>query len=92
MYTQEQSVGITVLTVDILNSRPTETVETVTNFMSTNNYTYPVLFDQNLTMTHLFGVKGTPTNFIIDKNGVIQFRQTGVFNQATLDATIKNLK
>ncbi len=78
--------------MDILNSRPTETPENLANFMSTNNYSFPVLLDQNLTMTRRFGVKGTPTNFIIDKNGVIQFRETGQFNEATLNATVNRLK
>jgi len=78
--------------VDILNSRTTETPENLSSFMSTNNYNFPVLLDQNLTMTHLFGVKSTPTNFIIDKNGVIQFRQTGQFSEATLNDTINRLR
>ncbi len=91
IYSQEQSRGLVVLTVDILNSRPTETPDNLANFMSTNNYTFPVLLDQNLTMTHRFGVSATPTNFIIDKNGVIQFRQTGQFSEATLNATISRL-
>ena len=80
------------LTVDILNSRTTETPDNLANFMSTNNYTFPVLLDQNLTMTHTYGVKSTPTNFIVDKNGIIQFRQTGQFSEATLNETIARLK
>ena len=74
-----------------MNSRPTETLENLANFMSTNNYTFPVLLDQNLTMTRRFGVKETPTNFIIDKNGVIQFRVTGQFSEATLNETINRV-
>ena len=78
--------------MDILNSRTTETPDNLAGFMSTNNYNFPVLLDQNLTMTHIYGVKQTPTNFILDKNGVIQFRQTGQFSEATLNATIDKLK
>ncbi len=62
------------------------------NFMSTNNYTFPVLLDQNLTMTRRFGVRETPTNFIIDKNGVIQFRGSGQFSEATLNNMLDRLK
>lgn len=60
--------------------------------MSVNNYTFPVLLDQNLTMTRRFGVTLTPTNFILDKNGVIQFRETGQFSEATFSETINRLK
>lgn len=60
--------------------------------MASNNYTFPVLLDQNLTMTRRFSVSGTPTNFIIDKNGVIQSRQVGLFNEAVLTETVNRLK
>jgi len=39
----------------------------------------------NLAATRSYGVKSTPTNFLIDKAGVILERQMGACSGATLD-------
>ena len=79
-----------VLTIDIIGSRATETPANLAEFMQKNSYTFPVLLDDKLAMTRAYGVKSTPTNFILDKDGVIRTKLTGAFpDQATLDELIK---
>lgn len=46
---------------------------------------FPALLDMNLAATRSYGVKSTPTNFLIDKAGVILERQMGACSGATLD-------
>ena len=79
------------LTVDIIGSRPTETPANLADFMQKNSYTFPVLLDMNLAATRSYGVASTPTNFLIDKDGVIRERQTGAFSEAALDESLSRL-
>lgn len=53
----------------------------VREFVSTNNYSFQVLFDEmkdkaKATVT-AYGVKGIPTKVIIDKEGMIRFQSSG---------------
>ncbi len=47
-------------------------------FLKKNNYTFPVLFDENV--RGKFGVRGIPATFIIDPSGMTRLRMVG-FNQ-----------
>ena len=79
------------LTVDIIGSKSTESPANLANFMQKNNYTFRVLLDESLRVTRLYGVLGTPTNFLIDKEGVIRERKTGAFSEASLDESLSRL-
>ena len=79
------------LTVDIIGSKPTETPANLADFMQKNKYTFPVVLDINLSATRTYGVKSTPTNFLIDKDGVIRERETGAFSEASLDESLSKL-
>ena len=91
MYNEEQSRGLIILTVDIIGSRATETPGNLADFMQTGNYTFPALLDMNMAVTKSYGIKSTPTNFLIDKNGVIRERVTGAFSEASLDESLDRL-
>jgi peroxiredoxin len=67
------------LTVDIIGSRSTETPANLADFMQKNNYTFPVVLDSDMGVTKTYGIKNTPTNFLIDKDGIIRERITGAF-------------
>jgi thiol-disulfide isomerase/thioredoxin len=55
--------------------KPDEREQHVKNFMSTNKYTFPVLFDTDIVSR--YGVEGIPTKFLIGKNGNIRFKDVG---------------
>jgi thiol-disulfide isomerase/thioredoxin len=57
------------------NKKGQARVEHVKKFMETNQYTFPVLFDE--TTVNAYKVDGIPTKFIIDRNGVVQFKSVG---------------
>jgi peroxiredoxin len=48
---------------------------TVKKFISENKYTFPVLLDTDV--VEKYGVEGIPTKFVIDRNGIIQFKSIG---------------
>jgi thiol-disulfide isomerase/thioredoxin len=54
---------------------PAEREQHVKNFIEKNNYTFPVVFDTDLVQR--YGVSGIPTKFIIDKEGIIRFKDVG---------------
>jgi thiol-disulfide isomerase/thioredoxin len=55
--------------------KPDEREQHVKNFISTNKYTFPVLFDTDIVSR--YGVEGIPTKFLIGKNGNIRFKDVG---------------
>lgn len=81
-----------VLTIDIIGSRATETPANLTDFMQKNSYTFPALLDLDMAVTRSYGIRSTPTNFLIDKNGVIRERLTGGFpSEAAFEESLNKL-
>ncbi len=63
-----------------------ERVQTVREFIEKNKYTFPVLLDEKDKIIGRYGVEGIPTKFVIDKRGMIQFKDIGFSNaQEMLD-------
>jgi peroxiredoxin len=66
-YRDHQGHGFVVLAV---NSE--ESADTVTSFLEEHDFTFPVLLDPNGEVTKLYGIRGLPTSFFIDRDGTIQ--------------------
>jgi len=49
----------------------------VTDFLTKNNYTFPVYFDEGDALAKAFGVTGIPAKFFISPKGQIQFKESG---------------
>lgn len=80
IYQEWQSKGLVVLTVDIINSRTTETPANLADFMQKNNYSFPVLLDVNQLATISYHIRSTPTNVLIDKDGIIREITLGAYS------------
>jgi cytochrome c biogenesis protein CcmG, thiol:disulfide interchange protein DsbE len=92
IYDVWQSKGLAILAVDILNSRPDETAETVTLFLKSNNFSFPVLLDAKQIATIQYHVATTPTNFFIDKGGVIREVAPGpLLNQSAVETSLSRI-
>lgn len=52
-----------------------ERIEDVTRYVKKNKLTFPIVYDVDTELTDLFWVRFTPTNLIIDRNGVIKFKK-----------------
>ena len=80
------------LTIDIVGSQQTETPANLADFMKKNNYTFPALADLGMTVTRSYGIKSTPTNFLIDKDGIIRERRTGAWSsQEDFEESLKQI-
>ncbi len=66
LYKDLERDGLTVLLVNIAETR-----ETVVGALSSRRYTAPVLLDPNGKTTESYRVAGTPTVFIIGRDGMI---------------------
>ena len=91
LYEERQNKDVVLLTIDIIGTRPTETPENLADFMQKNGYTFPVLLDMDRAVTRNYSVKATPTNILIDKNGIIQQVVVGEFPKAELDGALNRL-
>lgn len=54
---------------------PQDREKHVRDFLERTKYTFPVLFDTDVVKQ--YGVEGIPTKFIVDKQGVIRFKDVG---------------
>ncbi|WP_339059994.1 TlpA disulfide reductase family protein [Tepidibacillus marianensis] len=65
------------------------------NFMKSNGYQMPILFDDNKdpkkTVGTLYRAVSIPTSYFIDKNGVIQVKHTGAMEYNTIEKDIKKI-
>jgi len=57
-----------------------EKEKAVKKFIETNKYTFKVLFDEENIVAQ-YGVTGIPTKFIIDQDGMIQFKSVGFIGE-----------
>ncbi len=70
--------GLVVLTVDL-----GESPATVEAFMKSNGYSFPVLLDTQQIVANTYNVRGIPTTFFIDKDGIIREVRIGAFANKT---------
>jgi len=79
IYNEWQDRGLVVLTVDMIGLGQGETPSNLRDYMRLHAYSFPVLLDANQKVMKMYGITGTPTNFFIDRNGIIQAKKTGPF-------------
>jgi len=52
--------------------------QVVRDFMSTNNYSFPVVLDHERSAQMAYDIQGFPTVFLIDRTGMIRYQNVGV--------------
>jgi peroxiredoxin len=85
-YQAHQEAGFTALMANVQ-----EEGSTVRAFIEANGFTFPVLLDSQGELMRLYGVRGLPTTFIIDRNGQVRHIQTGAITQAELEMIVTPL-
>ncbi|HEY3424069.1 MAG TPA: TlpA disulfide reductase family protein [Negativicutes bacterium] len=78
-------------TVDFYAVNLQEPVEKVSDFMAKSNYTLPVLLDKDGEVGKKFKIKSIPTTIIVDKQGVIRYRNSGALTASELESILKGL-
>lgn len=65
--------------------------EEALNFMKSNHYEMPILFDYDGKAANLYRTKTIPTSFFIDKNGVIKVKHIGPMNGDQIESYLKKV-
>ncbi|RME76465.1 MAG: TlpA family protein disulfide reductase [Chloroflexi bacterium] len=85
-YEDYKDRGFVVLAV---NSQ--EDAATVKSFIQANGFTFPVVLDTRGQVGTIYRVRGLPTSFIIDRNGVIQYIHSGAITYEQLEKIVQPL-
>ncbi|MFW6006784.1 MAG: TlpA family protein disulfide reductase [Bacillota bacterium] len=78
----EDKDEIMILTVNIQ-----EEEKVIKNYMSDNDFTFPVLKDMN-SLAQSYYVSNIPTSFFLDKEGIIREKHTGVMTEEMIENAI----
>lgn len=85
-YQAHQNDGFVVLAI---NSQ--EDAATVQRFIAAQGFTFPVLLDIQATVLNQYQVRGLPTSFVIDRDGIIHYIHTGAITRQQLEDVIGSL-
>ena len=79
-YERHQNEGFVVLAINIQESK-----ERVTALVNEMGLTFPVLLDQRGEVTASYRVRGLPTSFVVDREGLILEKHIGPVTESILD-------
>ena len=62
----------------------------IEKFLKDENYTFPVMFDEDGSLTYQYGINSFPSTFVIDKDGYIKQYVPGAMDKETMKQIIEN--
>jgi thiol-disulfide isomerase/thioredoxin len=68
-----------------------ETAETARSFIAQTGFTFPVGLDTDYDLSNQFGVDGLPVTIVLNPDGQIVYRHSGMITQEVLEETITPL-
>ena len=66
--------------------------EDIKEFLNSNKYTFPVVFDENADLIYSYGIQAFPTTFVIDKEGYIAQYVPGGMSKEIMKTLIESVK
>ncbi len=61
-----------------INTGINDSLEKVTHYQQKYGLSYPLIFDKTSEITQLYDVMGTPTQLIVDINGIVRYLSSRV--------------
>lgn len=86
---QEYKDNVNIITINITSS---DSLEQVQQSVRENQFTFPVLLDEDGTVSHTYQVLGTPTSFLLNKDGAIERKFIGNMPPEELEQWLKQSK
>jgi peroxiredoxin len=90
LYNKRTDSSFTVIAVNVDEDR-----SKINDFAKSINaeFPFPVIFDKESKLPDLYHIEGMPTTIIIDKEGIIRFKETGFTDEIKekMDSKIKEL-
>ena len=68
-----------------------ETVESVSDFVTKNNYTFPVYYDTDMDAALTYYITSVPRTLFIDNDGTIAYGYMGAMSEDTLETYIQEI-
>ncbi len=87
LYQETKDSDLVILAVNVGEDK-----KTVQDFISKNNYNFPVLLDVKGEVSQLYQVSGIPTSYFIDTNGLLDNGTTGAIPLESMQEFVNNLK
>ena len=84
-YNDLKDDGLKVLGIDVQEGK-----KKVNSFVEKNRINYPVVLDSNAETARLYNVVGIPLNIILDKNGVIRYKDNRSPGKEILEKLLLN--
>ena len=84
-YNKLKDDGLKILNIDIQESN-----KKVKSFVNKNQINYPVALDSNAKVAMLYKVVGIPLNVVLDKNGVIRYKENRPPDKEILEKLLLN--
>lgn len=82
-YEANKDKGLVILSVDV-----EEPADAARNFITKYGLTYPFVLDPKGEVVRQYGVRGVPTSFFLDTNGVIRSIQPGEVTRAWIESKL----
>jgi len=87
IYEEWSGKGLVVLAINIGES-PSQVEE----FMESQNLSFPVLLDTGKNVAQKYNIRGIPTSFFVDKDGVVQEKIIGAFpSKAAIEKSLSKI-
>lgn len=83
---------VVILGVAIPNIGREGSKEDIIEFLDSNEYTFPVLFDETTEVISKYGISAFPTTYLIDKEGNIKGYIPGAMDKDTMKSIIYDIK
>ncbi len=87
-YDTYQDEGLIILAINVTSD---DSRNDAINYINTNGYSMPVLFDDDGNATRKYNVNGYPNSFFIDSEGIIQDIAYGFIDAYTLDSMLQSI-
>ncbi len=73
-----QEKDITILAVNLTKTEAT--IKDINNFVDEFGLSFPILLDQKIEVANTYQIRPIPTSYMIDSNGIIQYKALGALN------------
>jgi len=75
--------------IEILAINIREEKGQVLEFVMKNGYTFPIALDRNGKIANKYQARGIPTTYILDENGIVMEKHTGVLDYSKMKELLK---
>ncbi|SDR10651.1 peroxiredoxin family protein [Virgibacillus salinus] len=85
-----QNKDITILAINLTETESTKS--DVSDFVEKFELTFPILMDETVEVANQYQIQPIPTSYMIDSNGIIQFKALGAMNYELMVQEFEKMK